>query len=280
MAFHVGKPARAAAGVAALAALLVFSSGCSKLKARDNLNKGVEAFKAARYPEAVDHFKTATDLDPNFPTARLYLAMAYMSQWIPGADSPENNRYAQSALDQFNKVLDSKPDNESAKIATASIASIYFNEKNFEKAVDWNKRAISLDPNAKEAYYTLGVIAWTQWITPDREARQKMGIKPDDPGPLKDKKVRDALKVKWEPILNEGIQDEEKAIQIDPQYEDAMAYMNLLIRYKADLADSPEQYQKEIEQANNWMQKSLDTRKIKAEKKAADEAKGIKPKAQ
>lgn len=278
MACHFGRPARAAAGVIALTAILAFSSGCSKLKARDNLNKGVEAFKAARYPEAVDHFKTATDLDPDFPTARLYLAMAYMSQWIPGADSPENNRYAQSALDQFNKVLDAKPDAESARIATASIASIYFNEKNFDKAIEWNKKAIALDSNAKEAYYTLGVIAWTKWITPDREARRDMGLKTDDPGPLKDKKVRDALKVKWEPILNEGIQDEQKALQIDPQYENAMAYMNLLIRYKADLADSSDEYQKEIEQANNWMEKSLETTKAKAAKKAADEAKGIKTK--
>ncbi len=61
----------------------------SSLSARDQLNKGVAAFKNAQYPEAVEHFKTAVDLDPNFPTARLYLATAYMQQYIPGADRPK-----------------------------------------------------------------------------------------------------------------------------------------------------------------------------------------------
>lgn len=273
-----GRRARIVAGVAAVAAVLSLASGCSKLKARDNLNKGVQAFKGARYPEAVDDFKRATDLDPDFPVARLYLAMAYMSQWIPGADSPENNRYAQSALDQFNKVLNSKPDLDSQKIATASIASIYFNQKQWDKAIEWNHKAIALDPNAKDAYYTLGVIAWTQFVAPDHEARVKSGMKSDEQSPIKDKKLKAELKQKWEPILTQGIQDEKKALEIDPQYDDAMAYMNLLIRYRADMADTQEEFRKQWDQADTWMQKTLDTRKVKAEKKAADEAKGIKTK--
>ena len=43
-----------------------------------------------------------------------------------------------------------------------------------------------------------------------------------------------------------------------------MAYMNLLIRERADLADTPEEYKKEVETADNWVQKTLDTKKIKA----------------
>jgi len=61
---------------------------------RDQLNQGVQAFKSAQYPEAVEHFKTAVELDPNFPTARLYLATAYMQQYIPGSISPENDQMA------------------------------------------------------------------------------------------------------------------------------------------------------------------------------------------
>ncbi len=278
MAGYFGGRAGIGVGLAAVAALTVLGSGCTKLKARDNLNKGVQAFKGARYPEAVDDFKRATDLDPEFPVARLYLAMAYMTQWIPGADSPENNRFAQSALDQFNRVLDGKPDLDSQKIATASIASIYFNQKQFDKAIEWNHKAIALDPNAKDAYYTLGVIAWTEFIQPDHEARVKSGMKTDEQAPIKDKKLRAELKAKWDPILDQGIQDEKKALEIDPQYDDAMAYMNLLIRYKADMADSQEEFRKQWDVADTWMQKTLDTRKAKAEKKAADDAKGIKTK--
>ena len=54
---------RIAASIA-LIGLAVLSVGCNKLKARDNLNKGVNAFKAGQYTAAADDFKTAIDLDP------------------------------------------------------------------------------------------------------------------------------------------------------------------------------------------------------------------------
>src|SRR5918998_6606161 len=92
--------------VGALGTLALLSTGCEKLKARDNLNKGVQAFKSAKYSQAVDHFKEAVRLDPEFPTARLYLATAYMSQYIPGAVSPENQQNADAAEREFLKVLE------------------------------------------------------------------------------------------------------------------------------------------------------------------------------
>ena len=60
--------------VLAVAALAVLGTSCNQLKARDQLNKGVQAFTAAQYPEAVERFKTAVELDPGFSAARLYLA--------------------------------------------------------------------------------------------------------------------------------------------------------------------------------------------------------------
>ena len=252
--------------VAAVAGVALLGSSCRQLKARDQLNKGVQAYKNAQYPEAVERFKTAVDLDPNFPTARLYLATAYMSQYIPGADSPENIQMAQAAHDQFQKVLEQDSKNE---VALASIASLYFNQKKLDDAKQWYERLISVSPNNKEAYYTLGVIAWTKTFQPRMEARAKMGMKPDDPGPLKDKKVREELKNKNMPTVEEGIKDLEKALQIDPEYDDAMAYVNLMYREKADLEDSAEAYKKDTETADSFVQKALQTKKIKAERKPA-----------
>jgi len=258
---------------AALIALATLTSGCEKLRARDNLNRGVQAFKATKYSDAVEYFKKAVELDPEFPTARLYLATAYMSQYIPGADSPENKQYAQSALEQFQQVLAKDPKN---LLATQSIANIYFQQKDWDKAEEWNKKVVELDPSNKEAYYTLGVIPWTRFLIADRQARTDMKMKPEDPGPLKDKKVREELRAKWMPILDAGVEAEKKALQADPDYENAMAYMNLLIRYRADLRDTPEQYKKDIEEADNWVQKTLATQKKNAEKKAAAAASGAK----
>ena len=252
------------AALAVVAALAFATTGCEKLKARDNLNRGVQAYKSAQYTQAVEMFEKAVQLDPTFATARLYLAMAYYMQYIPGAESPENQQMADHALEQFQKVLTQEPKND---VATQSIASIYFNEKKWDEAEQWYKKAIEINPKNKEGFYTLGVIAWTRWYKPWAEARAKLGMKPEDPGPIKDKKVREALKTQYLPVISAGLDNLQKALEIDKEYDDAMAYVNLLIRERADLDDSPDEYKKDVETADNWVQKAMQTKKVKNERK-------------
>jgi len=268
--------------VSAVGALALLSTGCEKLKARDNLNRGVQAFKSAKYNAAVEHFKKATELDPEFETARLYLATAYMSQYIPGADSPENMQYAKAAESEFQKVLEKDSKNT---LAIESLASLHYNQaqgnqpldqklKKLDEAGTWYTKLAETDPNAKTAYYSLGVITWAKWYPRLMEARREMGMKPEDPGPLKDKKVRESMRTEWLATVDKGIQNLEKALSIDPEYDEAMAYLNLLHRERADLLDSPDEYKKEIEVADNYVQKALDTKKIKAERAAQQASKG------
>jgi len=240
--------------------LAVLSAGCQKLRARDHLNKGVQAYKNARYPEAIEHFKQAIALDPTFPTARLYLATAYMVQYIPGAESPENLQLAENAHQEFLRVLEQDPKNE---VAIASIASLYFNQKKFDEASEWYRKLIGVNPSNKEAFYTLGVIAWTKAFQDNAEARAKLGMRPEDPGPLKDKKVREQLRQKNLAMIEEGMKHLQKALEIDPQYDDAMAYMNLLYRQRADLQESADAYKQDVDAADNWVQKTLETKKAK-----------------
>lgn len=269
--------------LAGVAVLSLVGTGCEKLKARDQLNQGVRAFTANKFPEAVEHFKEAVALDPTYPTARLYLATAYMSQWIPGADSEDNNRMAKSATDNFLKVLEQNPQE---KVALASLASLNFNQgkalpannpergKKLDEAKAWNEKLIGVDPKNKEAYYSLGVITWEKWYPAWTQARTASGMKPEDPGPLKDKKAREELKATWGPQVESGIQTLQKALDVDKEYDDAMAYMNLLIRERADLADTPDQYKRDVDTADSWVQRALETKKIKAQR-AAQQNQGI-----
>jgi Tfp pilus assembly protein PilF len=255
--------------MAALAAVLIslpiLGTGCQKLQARDHLNKGVGAFKNAQYDIAVEHFKTAVELDPNFPTARLYLAIAYMQQYIPGSDDPENIKMAKASEDTFKKVLETDPKN---KLATAYLASLYLNEKRWGEAKDWYQRDTNIDSKDAMAYYSLGFIAWSEWYPAYGTARANLGMKLEDPGPIKDKKVKAELKEKYGQVIDDGLKSLDKALEIDPEYDDAMAYENLLIREKADLADSKEEYEKQIKVADEWVNKALEAKKIKAEKKS------------
>jgi tetratricopeptide (TPR) repeat protein len=251
--------------------LLLGATGCDKLRARDNLNQGVLAYKSAKYADAAEHFKEAIALDPTYSSARLYLATSYMVQWIPGAESPENLEFARKAHDEFMTVLQQDPND---KNAMASLAFLSYNQAQslpadqkaakYDEASEWYHKLLAVDPQNKEAYYTLGVIAYAKWYPNLMLARANLRMKPEDPGPIKDKKVKEELKGKYSAIVDEGITDLQKAIDIDKEYDDAMAYMNLLVRERADLLDSPADYKQQIEAADGWLQKALDTKKIKA----------------
>lgn len=276
-------------GLAALC-LVITSAGCDKLKARDHLNQGTNSFRTGNYSQAADEFRLAIDADPTFSTARLYLATAYELQFVPGTETDENKKYWTAAMDEFQKVLQSQPIAADRLLATQSIANLYYQVGNSKgpdsaadmaKAEEWNKKVVEIDPKNKEAFYTLGVIPWLNFLTPDREARNALGMRPEDPNPLKPdakgKTLKADLKAKyWQP-LTDGIEYEKKALAIDPQYENAMSYMNLLIRYRADLEDTKEAYLADVKEADDWMGKALDTTKMKAAKKAEALANGATP---
>ena len=258
--------------ILSVAALAILGTSCQKLQSRDSLNKGVASFRNAQYPEAVERFKQAVQLDPTFTTARLYLAMAYLQQYIPGAESPENIQMAQAAHEQFSKVLDQDAKNT---VAIASIASLYLNEKKWTDARQWYEKLTSIDPNNADAYYSLGFIAWSEWYPEYGTARANLGMKQDDPGPIKDKKVREELKAKWEPVIDAGLKALDRALEINKDYDDAMAYENLLIRERADLMDDKAQYEQQIKVADGWVEKNLATKKKKAEEKEKKSHGGI-----
>ena len=56
---------------------------------------------------------------------------------------------------------------------------------------------------------------------------------------------------------------------------DALHDVNLLIRERADLADTKDDYEKGIKTADGWVDKVMATKKAKAEKKAKADAAGI-----
>jgi len=244
--------------------ILLLGTGCNKLKARDHLNKGVQAYKNAKYEQAIDHFQQAVSLDPSLINARLYLATAYAQQYIPGADTPDNNRMGEQAIDQYKQVLQVDPKNIGS---VKGIAYLYLQMKKFDMAKEYYKKASELDPNDPEPYYSVAVIDWTQTYQPRQEERAKLGMKPDDSLPSKDKKVCAMLKDKNWATVQDGIDNLNKALQLRPDYDDAMAYMNLMYRERADIqCDDAEARTADLKAADDWLDKNMATRKAKAEK--------------
>lgn len=255
----------------AAAVLALFSSvGCSKLRARDQLNKGVTAYKNAKYEEAIDHFQKSVELDPALINAKMYLATAFAQQYIPGADTPENNKMAEQAIEQYQKVLDMNPAREQKVNSAKGIAYLYLNMKKFDQAKKFYRIAADVDPNDPEPYYSVGVIDWTACYQPRMEERAKLGLKPDEnlnPKNKDQKKACDELKIKNGPSIQEGIDNLNQAIKLRPDYDDAMAYLNLMYREKADVeCDDLNVRQEDLKTADHWVDQTLITKKAKAEK--------------
>jgi tetratricopeptide (TPR) repeat protein len=245
-------------------ALALSATSCQKLKARDQLNKGVQAYKNAKYEQAIDHFQQAVADDPTLVNARLYLATAFAQQYIPGADTPDNNKYAEQAIDQYKIVLQADPKNINS---IKGIAYLYLQMKKFDLAKDYYKKASEADPNDPEPYYSVAVIDWTQTYIPRQEERAKLGMKPDDSLPAKDKKVCAQVRDKNTKDVDEGISNLNKALQLRPDYDDAMAYMNLMYRERADIqCDDPAARTADLKTADEWVDKTMATKKAKAEK--------------
>src|SRR5271155_403591 len=131
----------------AVGLVLLSAAGCDKLRARDQLNKGVASYKNAKYEEAIDHFQQAVNLDPKLLNARLYLATALANQYIPGVDADDNNRIGLQAVDVFKKVLETNPGRDQKITSLKGIASLYFNMKKLDQAKEYNHKVAELDPN-------------------------------------------------------------------------------------------------------------------------------------
>jgi len=249
---------------AVLVAMMVSLTGCDKLKARDQLNKGVASFKAGRYEEAIAHFQNAENLDPKLPTAKAFLATALSQNVVPGLTTPDNIKTAQQAIDTFQQVIAQDPtDVNSLK----GVASLYFNIKKLDEARDWQKKVLAIDPKDPEAAYTIGVIDWTQ----AHENLLKMtGNNDDGAGNVKllTKKNCEDIQQQNAPLVEEGLKYLNMAIENRPSYDEAMAYLNLTYRRKADVdCGNAAAVKADVDAATEWNHKAMGTRKENEAKK-------------
>jgi tetratricopeptide (TPR) repeat protein len=273
MSLQISQMARQMFAMAVLVTLVAGMSGCNKLRARDLLNKGVASFKNAQFDAAVEDFKQAKELDPDLINARLYLATAYASQYIPGAPSDENMRHGQQAIAEYKDVLTKDANNLSAIDGLASIlyqmAGQPFDEKKFEESKAYHEKHIALKPQDPQPYYSIGVIDWalayrgnTEMRSDYNKAHINKQIKDTDALPSD---VRKAYTDKFQQMVDDGITSLKKAIELKPDYDDAMTYLNLLYRRKADMVESSSERDNYTKMADDLLDKVKEIKQKRAE---------------
>ena len=208
--------------------------------------EGAELYKAQKYEEAIAHFEQLLELDPTSWSANYLTAVSYLALYHPGSDDPKDEEYAEKGNAAFERTLaltspnaedkakaekyylaflDATGDKDKAiaylegqlkarpnEIALIIQLAVFHQKKgDFEKAIDYFQRRANLEPQNKEAWYTLGVNCWARsyhgGVAVSQEERER--------------------------VVDLGIAAFEKALAIDPDYFDALAYMNLVYREKA-----------------------------------------------
>jgi tetratricopeptide (TPR) repeat protein len=268
---------KANARVSATAALLLslgLLTGCAQLKARDQLVKGVAAFKSGQYEQATNDFQKAIEYQPDFDQAKLYLATAYSYQVVPNlTDDPKNMKLANNAIAGFKDYLQAHPGD---KVSLQQLASIYRNIKKYPEAKEYEQQVIQVDPKDAEAHYTIGVVDWIEAYDNARKALAASGLTDDGNGNVKmSKQTCETIKQQNTPLVTDGLDHLQQATQINTTYDDALQYLNLTYRRKADLdCGNPAAIKQDIANAEKASQDAMGARKINEQKKEEKATKG------
>jgi len=235
--------------------LLTFGgAGCQfigKLKARDHLNKGVQAYTAKNYDAASEEFKAAIEQDPTLIDAYLYLATTYRAEFVPMVTTPDNLRKGQEAVTTFEKVIELDPDNAQGRAvnAMANIADIYRNMNSPDKAKEWYRKLQSVQEDKSQALYGIATIDYNL-------VDEKTGTDGENVENLTEEE-----KASLSQLLDEGTQALKEALEINPNYTDAMEYLNLIYRERAELAQDEEEKKEWEREADKLALEALETKR-------------------
>ena len=231
-----------------------------------SLASGVEAFKAGYYEEATRDFEAAVEAAPGSRVAHIYLGTALSYRVVPNLDTKENLAIAGRALDQFKQVLDEDPNNLEV---LRQVASIQRNIRHLDEAIATERKVIAIAPNDAEAHYTIGVIEWTDAY---KFAAQTLGdesLMDDGNGNVKlSAEGRNTLISHNLPLVNDAIAELTQAVAIRPTYDDAMQYLNLAYRRRADFdCTDAAQCAQDLATASEWVKRAIAARKANEQQK-------------
>jgi tetratricopeptide (TPR) repeat protein len=260
-------------GLTALAIVAIVASGVA-LTARaqsalqTKMKQGVDAYNNGDFKTAIDHFTSAAALEPSNPNPKLFLANALMRDCYT-QEGPTDTRLLSAARQQYQEVLARDANN---KQAVAGMTALAIDAKQFREAHELAQKLTTIDPNDKTAWYTIGVLDWTIVYPEYLRAKQAAGGKQEEYR-IPDASARDTVRNQYLPQVEEGIRALTKALSLDPEYNQAMAYLNLLFRIEAGIWEDPALAQALIVKADTWVSKAIETKRKRASEPATESTK-------
>lgn len=260
----VGRAVRLGTALAA-AAVLLCCTACNQMQAKQQISNGLNALNAGQFQQAVADFQQAVTLDPSNLDARRHLATAYKDE-VDASASPDANRAAITAAENvYQQILAQHPDDATDMSA---LAGLYAGQNDFVHARAMYQKAMALAPNDPTIYQAMGAMEWSETNAQDVALRTKLNIDTDAPlvapdGDADVKRSCENLRTQVGTEVDDAIAHVQKALQLRPEYADAMASLNLLYREKADLncGGSATAIKADLDTANDWNAKAIAERK-------------------
>jgi len=254
--------------------LLASLTACGKIEARIAIRQANEQYAAEKYAEALKSYEEARQIDPSFPDLDRMVGYCNIGLYEPGNDKPENNKFADTAIEELQKYLKQRPKDETAREAlinlflnaertsqaidyfkeylkenpadlnaVRSVATLYAKSGDFNESLNWYKKITLLDSKNAEAFYTYGVVCYEKVAkNPPDDLAQKLEIIG---------KGRDALL---------------EATKLREKYFEALVYINLLYREESKLETDPAKQAALMAEAETYRNQAVE---IARERKAA-----------
>jgi tetratricopeptide (TPR) repeat protein len=259
--------------------LSLSSMGCvEKIRARMEIKQGNEAYEKEEYAQALTHYVKARTIDSSFPDVTRLIGYSEIGLYVPDDKTPKNESHADAAIAELNRYLKMRPDDRIARDAlinmylnanrtsqaiqyfrtyldahpadldaVKSIATLYSKAGDFNESLNWYQKITLLDSKNPESYYIFGVVCY-----------EKVAKNPPAELPAKLE------------LVEKGKAALQRAIDMKPDYFEAMAYLNLLYRQQATIETDPVKQQALVAQADTIRNKAVE---IIRQKKAANSAK-------
>lgn len=263
--------------------IVASASGCgfvNRIRAKNALNEGAQAYRQGRFAEAQKKFELALQLDPEQKNAPVFIARSIQQQYRPGVDTLENTAKANDAIEAYKRVINSdQVDEKTKEDAYNSVAYLYRQLKDEDKETAWLMQRASLESAPKEKRSdAFTVLASKQWncsyeITEQKENKKTIQ-KPDAVVIEYVKPKNQADFDKARACALKGLELTEQAISLNPNNPSAWSYKTNLLREMSKMAqmegknDEKANYDRQADEAEQ-RQKQLNE---EAERRKAEEA--------
>ena len=124
-----------------IAMIICCWSGCAKNPQR-YFDQGDKYFEQGLYSEAIQEYKKAIEMKPDWALAHNNLGLSY---------TKINNQNL--AIQEYNEAIQLDPNLAEAHY---NLASVYYDQRDFVRAISSYNTALKINPHMAEAHYNLG----------------------------------------------------------------------------------------------------------------------------